>query len=125
MIVLWIVLGFITMMALLAVLLKPASVYHNKPEEKNPMEGKKVRFVEDAAEKENADGVNYDGYLRDYCRLNGITIQPWSPLQYGMFMGPFMQCEDYAKLNALRACDHRRFGIQYQRQHCPCRHRAI
>ena len=57
MIVLWIVLGFITMMALLAVLLKPASVYHNKPEEKNPMEGKEVRFVEDASEKENADGV--------------------------------------------------------------------
>ena len=57
MIVLWIILGIVAMMALLAVLLKPASVYHNKPEEKNPMEGKKVRFVEDASEKANADGV--------------------------------------------------------------------
>lgn len=41
------------------------------------------------------------GAALDYCRLNNITIQAWSPLQYGMFKGPFMQCEDYAKLNAL------------------------
>ena len=41
------------------------------------------------------------GAALDYCRLNNITIQAWSPLQYGMFKGPFMQCEDYARLNAL------------------------
>jgi predicted oxidoreductase len=40
------------------------------------------------------------GAALDYCRLHNITIQAWSPLQYGMFMGPFMQCEDYAQLNA-------------------------
>jgi len=40
------------------------------------------------------------GGALDYCRLKGITIQAWSPLQYGMFKGPFMQCEDYAALNA-------------------------
>ena len=40
-----------------------------------------------------------DGVL-DYCRLNGVTVQAWSPMQYGMFKGPFMQCEDYAELNA-------------------------
>ena len=57
MIVLWIMLGIIAFMVLLALLLKPSSVYRNKPEEKNPMEGKKVRFVEDASEKANADGV--------------------------------------------------------------------
>ena len=33
----------------------------------------------------NDDGVNYDGYVRDYCRLNDITVQPLSPLQYGFF----------------------------------------
>ena len=36
---------------------KPGSVYDDKPEEKNPFEGKKVRFVEDEADAENADGV--------------------------------------------------------------------
>ena len=43
--------------------------------------------------------VRTDGVL-DYCRLNGVTVQAWSPMQYGMFRGPFMQCEDYAELNA-------------------------
>ena len=41
------------------------------------------------------------GAVLDYCRLNGITIQAWSPLQYGCFEGPFMLCEKYDKLNAL------------------------
>ncbi len=36
---------------------KADSVYDNKPEEKNPMEGKKVVFIPDDSEKENADGV--------------------------------------------------------------------
>ena len=42
--------------------------------------------------------VRTDGIL-DYCRLNNVTIQAWSPMQYGMFKGPFMQCPDYAELN--------------------------
>lgn len=44
-------------LALLGIVKKPGSVYRNKPEEQNPMEGKKVRFVADENEKENADGV--------------------------------------------------------------------
>ena len=44
-------------MAAVAVIKKPGSVYKDKPEEINPMEGKKVRFVEDASEPANADGV--------------------------------------------------------------------
>jgi O-antigen biosynthesis protein WbqP len=44
-------------MAVAAVIKKPSSVYKNKSEEKNPMEGKKVRFVENKNEKQNADGV--------------------------------------------------------------------
>lgn len=44
-------------MAAVAMIKKPSSIYRNKPEEKNPMEGKKVRFVENSEEKENADGV--------------------------------------------------------------------
>lgn len=45
------------------------------------------------------DGVNYDGYLRDYCRLKGITIQPWSPLQYGFIAGNFVDNKKYKSLN--------------------------
>ena len=44
-------------LTIIAIVKKPGSVYKNKPEERNPMEGKKVRFVENDAEKENADGV--------------------------------------------------------------------
>jgi O-antigen biosynthesis protein WbqP len=44
-------------MALIAIIKKPSSVYKNKPVEKNPMQGKMVRFVADDSEKENADGV--------------------------------------------------------------------
>ena len=47
------------------------------------------------------DGVNYDGYLRDYCRLKGITIQPWSPLQYGFIEGSFVDNKKYKGLNKL------------------------
>ena len=52
------VLGIIVIvMTIVALILKPSRVYKNKPEEKNPMEGKKVEFVENENEKENADGV--------------------------------------------------------------------
>ncbi len=47
----------------------------------------------------NSDGINYDGYLRDYCRLNGITVQPWSPLQYGFIEGSFLKNREYKKLH--------------------------
>lgn len=36
---------------------KGYSMYHNCPEQRNPMEGKKVIFVENDLEPENADGV--------------------------------------------------------------------
>ncbi|MEE1320390.1 MAG: aldo/keto reductase [Acutalibacteraceae bacterium] len=49
----------------------------------------------------NADGVNLDGYLRDYCRINGITIQPWSPLQHGFIEGSFLGNDKYKELNAV------------------------
>ena len=29
--------------------------------------------------------VDRDGSILDYCRLNEITIQPWSPFQFGFF----------------------------------------
>ncbi len=49
---------------------------------------------------DNEDGINRDGYIRDYCRLNDITIQPWSPLQHGFISGTFLGNPDFADLNA-------------------------
>ena len=50
---------------ILGLLNKPSSTYKNNPQQRNPMEGKKVVFVEDENDEENADGVK--GHLE----LNG------------------------------------------------------
>lgn len=42
-----------------------------------------------------------DGGLIDYCRLNEITIQAWSPFQGGPGEGVFLRNEKYSALNAL------------------------
>ncbi len=47
----------------------------------------------------NESGVNRDGGVLDYCRLNKITIQPWSPMQYGFFEGCFINNRKFPKLN--------------------------
>ncbi len=44
-------------------------------------------------------GLNRDGYVLDYCRLHDITIQAWSPFQFGFFEGNFIGHEKYEKLN--------------------------
>ena len=45
------------LMAILAMAKKGSSVYKNQPEQRNPLEGKKVVFVKNENEPENADGV--------------------------------------------------------------------
>ena len=45
------------LMVILALAKKKSSVYGNEPKQKNPLEGKKVVFVENENEPENADGV--------------------------------------------------------------------
>ena len=45
------------LMVILALAKKGGSVYKNQPEQKNPLEGKRVIFVENENEPENADGV--------------------------------------------------------------------
>ena len=44
--------------------------------------------------------LDRDGSILDYCRLNDITIQPWSPFQYGFFEGVFLNNEKFPVLNA-------------------------
>ncbi|RKP51580.1 aldo/keto reductase family oxidoreductase [Cohnella endophytica] len=48
---------------------------------------------------ENEAAVNRDGSILDYCRLNDITIQPWSPFQYGFFEGVFLDNDKFPELN--------------------------
>jgi predicted oxidoreductase len=49
---------------------------------------------------ENANSVNHDGDVLEYCRLKDITIQPWSPFQHGFFEGAFLgNLEKFPKLN--------------------------
>lgn len=43
--------------------------------------------------------VNRDGSVLEYCRLKDITIQAWSPFQYGMFEGTFIGSDKYEELN--------------------------
>lgn len=40
-----------------------------------------------------------DGGVLEYCRLHDITIQPWSPFQYGFFEGVFLDNEKFPELN--------------------------
>ena len=48
----------------------------------------------------DADAVNRDGSVLDFCRVNDITIQPWSPFQYGFFEGVFLGSKKFSELNA-------------------------
>lgn len=41
------------------------------------------------------------GGILDYCRLNDITIQAWSPFQAGFFNGVFLDNPEYPELNAV------------------------
>ncbi|WP_257351639.1 aldo/keto reductase [Pseudalkalibacillus decolorationis] len=40
-----------------------------------------------------------DGSLIEYSRLNDMTIQAWSPFQYGMIKGPFVGNEQFPEVN--------------------------
>lgn len=44
--------------------------------------------------------VDHDGEVLDYCRLHNITMQAWSPFQYGFFEGIFLGNEKFPELNA-------------------------
>ncbi|MCH4208211.1 MAG: aldo/keto reductase [Solobacterium sp.] len=42
---------------------------------------------------------DHDGSVLDYCRLNDIAVQAWSPFQKANWQGPFIGAEDCAELN--------------------------
>lgn len=45
--------------------------------------------------------VDRDGSILDYCRFHDITIQTWSPFQYGFFEGVFLNNEKFPELNQI------------------------
>ncbi|MDR0475435.1 MAG: aldo/keto reductase [Treponema sp.] len=55
-------------------------------------EGIYVNMLDDKA-------ANRTGGILDYCRINDITIQAWSPFQYGFFDGVFLESPKYTELN--------------------------
>ncbi len=57
-------------------------------------QGIHVNMLDDEAQ-------NRDGGVLDFCRLHKITIQAWSPFQYGFFEGPYLGNEKFPALNAI------------------------
>ena len=49
----------------------------------------------------NDAGIVRDGGVLEYCRLKEIAIQAWSPFQYGMFEGVFVDSDKFPELNLL------------------------
>jgi predicted oxidoreductase len=48
---------------------------------------------------ETEQALDHDNGTLNYCRLNNITIQAWSPFQYGLFEGVFLDNPKFLKLN--------------------------
>jgi predicted oxidoreductase len=49
---------------------------------------------------QDEEAVNRDGGILDFCRLEDIAIQAWSPFQYGFFQGTFLGNKEFPQLNA-------------------------
>ncbi len=49
----------------------------------------------------HTNSVDRDGSDLEYCRLKQITIQPWSPFQFGFFEGVFIDHPKFPELNAV------------------------
>lgn len=55
-------------------------------------QGMEVNMLTDGA-------VDRDGGILDFCRVNDMTVQAWSPFQYGLFSGVFLGNEKFGELN--------------------------
>lgn len=66
--------------------------------------GFNVNMTNDAA-------VNRDGSVLEFCRLHKITVQPWSPMQYGFFKGCFLDNEQFPALNQTMDSLAEKYGI--------------
>ena len=55
--------------------------------------------------------IDRDGGILDYCRLKKITIQAWSPFQFGFFEGTFLGNPKFPKLNEVLDAMAETFGV--------------
>ncbi|WP_300766201.1 aldo/keto reductase [uncultured Bifidobacterium sp.] len=60
---------------------------------------------------DDAASVDHDGGLLAYCRLHQLTIQAWSPLQYGFFSGVFLDDPQFPELNRMLRIIGERHGV--------------
>lgn len=60
---------------------------------------------------EIAPSIDRDGSILEFCRLNDITIQPWSPFQYGFFEGVFIDNPKFKELNSKLEEFANRYGV--------------
>ena len=59
----------------------------------------------------NSEGCVRDGGLLEYARLRHITLQAWSPFQYGMFEGTFLGSDKFPELNAVLGELAEKYGV--------------
>lgn len=60
---------------------------------------------------ENEAAVNRDGEIIEYCRLNDISLQAWSPFQHGMIEGAFIGNKDFPEINEKLQAVASRYGV--------------
>ena len=59
----------------------------------------------------NAESEMHDGGVLEYSRIKKMTIQAWSPFQYGFFKGTFVDNDDFPELNKKLAEIGERYGL--------------
>ncbi|GHU13873.1 aldo/keto reductase [Spirochaetia bacterium] len=67
-------------------------------------EGLHVNMLDESA-------VDRTGGILDYCRLKDITVQAWSPFQYGFFEGVFLGSPKFPKLNEVIDGIAKKYGV--------------
>lgn len=55
--------------------------------------------------------IDRDGGILEHCRLNDVTIQAWSPYQFGFFEGVFVDNPKFPELNAKLDEIGKKYGI--------------
>lgn len=59
----------------------------------------------------NEASVMHDGSFLEYSRIQNVTIQAWSPFQYGFFKGNFVDNDAFPELNAKLAEIGEKYGL--------------
>jgi predicted oxidoreductase len=55
--------------------------------------------------------IDRDGSILDYCRVKKITVQAWSPFQFGFFEGVFLDNPKFPELNRAIDAMAQSFGV--------------